>query len=73
MSEIRLECLDATHAAAVVAEAHRPGDTDHQVRQDGSVVVITYFDKRYPLDVADWAGLRGHATDHAAATVIARL
>ncbi|MFJ6540575.1 hypothetical protein ACIQMP_08005 [Streptomyces sp. NPDC091385] len=73
MSEVRLECLDADHAAAVVAEAHRPGDNDHQVRQDGAAVVITYFDKRYPLHVADWAGEHGHATDHAAASVIARL
>ncbi|MER8030656.1 hypothetical protein ABTZ78_17055 [Streptomyces bauhiniae] len=73
MPELRLNCLDDAHAAAVVAEATRPGDPDHTVRQDGSAVVITFFDKRYPLDVADWAGEYGHATDSAAAAVIARL
>ncbi|MFC8676751.1 hypothetical protein ACFUEN_29200 [Streptomyces griseorubiginosus] len=73
MADIRLTCLDEQHAAAVIDEATRPGDPDHKVRQEGAVVVITYFDKRYPLDVADWAGQHGHATDHDAATVIARL
>ncbi|MCI3277576.1 hypothetical protein [Streptomyces cylindrosporus] len=73
MPDIRLACLDEQHAAAVIAEAHRPDDPDHKVRQDGPVVVITYFDKRYPLDIADWAGQHGHATDRDAANVIARL
>lgn len=73
MSETRLVCLSPEAAAAVVAEATRPGDPDHTVHQDGAVVVIGYFDKRFPLDVADWAGERGHASDHEAASVIARL
>jgi len=73
MPETRLICLDETHAAAVVAEATRPGDEVHTVRQDGPVVVIGYFDKRYPLNIADWAGQHGHASDNDAATVIARL
>lgn len=35
--------------------------------------MLTYFDKRYPLDVAGWAFNQGHASDAAAADVIARL
>jgi hypothetical protein len=73
MPDVRLTCLDETHAAAVMEEATRPGDTTHTVRQDGSDVVIGYFDKRWPLDVADWAGRNGHATDEHAARVIASL
>lgn len=73
MSEARLICLDEQHAAAVIEEATRPGDTVHTVRQEGHVVVIGYFDKRWPLDVADWAGENGHASDSAAARVIAQL
>jgi hypothetical protein len=73
MPETRLTCLSPEHAAAVVEEATRPGDTVHTVRQEGAVVVIGYFDKRWPLDVADWAGENGHASDSAAACVIAGL
>ncbi len=68
-----MTCVDDDSAAAVVAEAHRPGDRDHTVRRKGRYVVIGYFDKRFPLDVAGWAGENGHATDHDAASVIARL
>ena len=73
MAEIRLTCLSEDDAAAVVAEAERPGDTVHTVRQDGADVVIGYFDKRWPLDVADWAYENGHACDEAAAHTIGRL
>lgn len=73
VAEARLTCLDEQHAATVVDEATRPGDTVHTVRQDGAEVVISYFDKRWPLDVADWAGEHGHATDSDAAAVIALL
>jgi hypothetical protein len=73
MPEIRLTCLSPEDAAAVTEEATRLGDTTHTVRRDGSQVVIGYFDKRWPLDVADWAGENGHASDSAAARVIAQL
>jgi hypothetical protein len=73
MPETRLVCLDEEHAKAVIEEATRPGDTAHTVRQDGRVVIIGYYDKRWPLDVADWAGENGHCTDNAAARVIAGL
>ncbi|MDX3074599.1 hypothetical protein [Streptomyces sp. MI02-7b] len=73
MPETRLTCLSPADAAAVVTEGTRPGDTVHTVRQEGAVVVIGYQDKRWPLDVADWAGENGHASDSAAARVIAQL
>lgn len=71
--ETRLVCLDEEHAKAVIEEATRPGDTVHTVRLEGAVVVIGFYDKRWPLDVADWAGENGHCTDSAAALVIAGL
>lgn len=73
MANVRLTCISPDAAAAVVAEGTRPGDTVHTVRQDGAVVVIGYVDKRWPLDVADWAGANGHAHDDDAARVIASL
>lgn len=69
MNEIRLTCLSPDYAAAVVAEATRPGDTVHTVRQDGTQVVIGCADKWWPLDVADWAGENGYASDSAAAAL----
>lgn len=73
MPEIRLTCISEDAAKAVTDEATRPGDTVHTVRQDGADVVIGYVDKRWPLDVADWAGENLHAHDDDAARVIAQL
>ena len=73
MSETRLLCLSETDAAAVVKETTRLGDIAHTVNQEGAVVVIGYHDKRWPLDVAEWAFDNGHAGDDAAAAVIAGL
>jgi len=75
MPETRLTCLTPANAAAVVAEHadYFGAGPSNTVRQDEADVVIEYFDKRWPLDIADWAGEQGHATDSAAAAVIARL
>ncbi|MGY4902534.1 hypothetical protein [Streptomyces sp. 900116325] len=70
MTEIRLTCISPESAAAVVAEATRPGDLVHTVAQDGSQVVIGYADLRWPMDVAEWAHVNGHAHDEDAARVI---
>jgi hypothetical protein len=75
MPETRLICLSETSAAAVVGEhadyfGAGPSNTVHQ---DGTHVVIDYFDKRWPLDIAEWAAEQGHASDSAAAVVIAGL
>ena len=73
MAECVLECGTTEDAARVAREADRPGDPCHRARQDGPRVIITYLDKRYPLDVADWAFQHGHASDAEAAGMIARL
>jgi hypothetical protein len=70
--ETTLQCLSPASAQAVAAEADMPGQ-NHRARADGSTVVLTYFDKRYPLDVAEWAFENGHADDPSAAAVIAGL
>lgn len=75
MPEIRLTCHTPANAAAVVTEHANyfgagPSNTVHQ---DDTDVVIDYFDKRWPLDIAEYASEQGHATDEAAAAVIARL
>ncbi|MEU2111850.1 hypothetical protein [Streptomyces sp. NPDC019507] len=75
MSQVRLTCISPDAAAAVVGEHadYFGAGASNTVRQDGAVVVIDYFDKRWPLDIAEWAGEMGHASDSAAASVIARL
>lgn len=72
MAETTLQCLSAESAQAVAAEADMP-EQNHRARADGSGVVLTYIDKRYPLDVAEWAFEHGHADDPSAAAVIAGL
>lgn len=75
MPELRLTCVTPAAAAAVVQEHERyfgagPANT---VRQDEAVIIIDYFDKRWPLDIAEWAADQGHARDADAARVIASL
>lgn len=72
MAEIRLECVSPEDAEKVAAEADMPG-TGWRATADGSFVVLEYFDKRYPMHVADWAFKAGHASDRAAAEVIGML
>ncbi|MDX2849304.1 hypothetical protein PV342_12695 [Streptomyces sp. PA03-3a] len=73
MPETRLRCRNVSSAAAVVAAGVEPSDRQHTVRQDGRHVVIGYADTHWPFDVAEWAALEGHASDKAAARVMARL
>ncbi|TDD31669.1 hypothetical protein E1287_25755 [Actinomadura sp. KC06] len=75
MAEIRLTCLTEAAAAAVVAEHadYFGAGPSNTVRQDGATVVIDYFDKRWPLDVAEWAFEQGHAAEAEAASVIGAL
>lgn len=67
----RLRCLSPRDAAIVAKEADRPGT--HRAETAGAVVVLTYFDKRYPLDVAEWAFENGHCDDDAAGSLVGRL
>jgi hypothetical protein len=75
MPEIRLTCHTPEDAAAVVTEHadYFGAGPSNTIRQDGTDIVINYFDKRWPLDIADWAAEQRHATDSAAAALIARL
>jgi hypothetical protein len=73
MAEVTLTCVSAEDARIVAAENTLPGDESNTIRQDGDRVIIAYFDKRYPLDVSDYAFQTGHASDTDAANTIARL
>lgn len=75
MTEIRLTCISSDAAAAVVKEHddYFGAGPSNTIRQDGRHVVIDYYDKRWPLDITEWAGEQGHAHDDDAARVIAQL
>jgi len=68
-----LNCVSPESAATVTAEAARAEHDTHTARQDGRRVLLTYFDRRYPLDIASWAFEHGHASDAEAANTIAAL
>lgn len=68
-----LACISPEAAAIVAAEANKAGDPAHWTIATGRTVALTYFDKRYPLDVAEWAHVNGHAEDAEAAATIASL
>jgi len=72
VADARLQCLSPEAARAVAAEADLP-EQNHRARAEGSVVVLTYIDKRYPLNVAEWAFEHGHAGDSSAGAVIGGL
>jgi len=73
MPEISLACLSDEDARIVAAEANKGGDPAHWSIATGCTVTLTYFDKRYPYDGADWAFQTGHASDAETANTIARL
>lgn len=74
MAETRLLCLSPESARLVCEQACLKGNKDNWARVDGrTVVVVVYFDKRFAMDVAEWACDRGHADDDAASAVIASL
>ncbi|MGK5733195.1 hypothetical protein [Streptomyces sp. URMC 124] len=75
MPEIRLSCISPDAAAAVVDEHadYFGAGPSNTVRQDGADLVIDYFDKRWPLDITEWAAEQGHASDSSAAFVISHL
>lgn len=73
LATVELTCITPQAASIVAAEADRPSDEFHSARAEGNRVIITYYDKRYPLDVAEWALALDCARDEDAATVIASL
>ena len=68
---VRLTCVTSEAASAVAAETDRPGT--NRAAASGQYVLIAYTDKRYPLDIAEWAVVNQYAHDSAAAAVIAGL
>lgn len=69
---VTLRCLSPQHARKVAAGCDE-GDGSHVATASGSDVVLSYYDKCYPRDVAGWAYSAGHCDDDAAAEVIASL
>jgi len=68
-----LVCVSPEAAQSVAAKANKGGDPAHWSIAAGSTVTLTYFDKRYPYDVAEWAHDNGHAEDAEAAATIASI
>lgn len=71
-AQVTLQCRSLEDARAVAIEASRD-DGMHSARSEDDRVILTYYDKRYPLDVAEWAFNNGHCDDSAAGDVIERL
>jgi hypothetical protein len=71
MATTRLICLSSEAAANVVAEHAPYGGPSNTATQNGNVVVINFFDPRWPMDIADYAFEQGLANDEDAARVIA--
>lgn len=72
LNEVRLECLNQDAAEAVYLE-HRDyfgAGKSNTVELEGQTVVIGFFDKRWPVDIAEYAAEQGYATDAEAARVI---
>ena len=74
--EVRLTCLGDQEAQEVIDRCNEvpPGRRrKNAVRREGSTVIISYLDKRWPFDIADMAGELGLASDGESARVIAQL
>lgn len=70
---ITLRCLDAEAAENVAAQFPGRGNSANTLKVVGAGIVIEYFDKRWPYDIASWAFDEGLTSDSAAAFVISRL
>lgn len=75
LPKVTLKCLDAESARRVVDEFPNRdrGGNSNTMQAEGDTVVIGYVDKRWPLDIADWAGDEALASDSDVARVIACL
>lgn len=67
---ITLKCLTPTSAKRVVEEFPGQGGDDNTMHLVGNRVEIRYFDKRWPLDIANWAFTEGLASDSDSGKVI---
>lgn len=75
LPRVTLQCLDSESARRVVDEFPNRGrgGATNTMEAEGDRVLIVYVDKRWPLDIASWAGEEGLASDPDAAMVIACL
>lgn len=75
LPKVTLKCLDAGSARRVAAEFPNRdrGGASNRMEADGDTIVITYADKMWPYDIADWAGEMGLASDSDSAKVISCL
>lgn len=75
LPKVTLKCLDVESARRVADEFPNRdrGGTSNTMEVDGDTVVITYIDKMWPYDMANWAGEMGLASDSDSAKVIACL
>lgn len=75
LPRVTLKCLDAESARRVVSEFPNRdrGGMTNTMTVEGDTVVITYADKMWPYDIADWAGEAGLASDSDSARVFACL
>ena len=60
MTETRLQCLSANRLGPSSPKPTCPSRITG-ARAEDSTVVLSYFDKRYPLNVAEWAFEHGHS------------
>lgn len=70
--KISLKCVSREAAEAVHLE-HKDyfgAGKSNNVELDGENVVIEFFDKRWPVDIAEYAAEQGFASDSEAARVI---
>lgn len=72
---VTLRCLSPEAAERVADEFPNKsrGGRSNTMKVVGNAVVITYTDKRWPYDIADWAGDEGLASDHDSAMVFASI
>lgn len=71
--EATLVCLSPASAAAVAEEMGGSGGASNTLSVHGRTLHVTYYDARYPLDLAEWAAGHGHAADEEAARTIGSL
>ena len=64
MNEVTLECMSTLDAQIVFNEhaEYFGAGASNTVHLDGKNVVIKYFDKRWPRDIAEWAAEQGHSS-----------
>lgn len=72
MNQVNLVCISDGDAMFVLDQIHGMlGGGEH--RRVDNVVVIQYYDRNLPKDIAHWALNRGYVTPASAARTLAKL